>query len=109
MYSDLLYVQVLFLMKSLELHISSLTLEATPLATPFFKSAYTISHLPQLSVSWVDLPSFATLSNIEPNFSNKVFFFNLKLSKNHRNKKLLFFNEKKFRLIRMIFDIENSL
>ena len=41
------------------------------------------------------------------------FFFNLKLSKNHLHKKcapnLLFFNEKKIRNIRMIFDIENSL
>ena len=55
----------------------------------------------------------ATSSKIWPNFCNKVFFFNLKLSKNHLNKKcapnLLFFNAKKIRKIRMIFDIENSL
>ena len=37
-------------------------------------------------MSWVDLPSFATSSKIWPNFSNKV-FLNLKLSKNHLNKK----------------------
>jgi hypothetical protein len=50
-------------------------------------------------VSWVDLPSFASLSKIWPNFSNKV-FFKLKLAaKNHLNQKclpnLLFFIEKK--------------
>ena len=48
--------------------------EATPSATPFFKRAYKISHPPRLYVSWVDLPSFATLSKIWPKFNNKVFF-----------------------------------
>ena len=48
--------------------------EATPSAIPFFKRAYKISHPPQLWVSWIDLPSFASSSKIWPNFSNKVFF-----------------------------------
>ena len=52
--------------------IKSLTSEATPSATPYFKMAYKISHPPQLKVSWVDLPSFATSSKIWPNFSKKV-------------------------------------
>ena len=77
------------------------TSEATPSTTPFFKKAYKISHPPRLYVSWVDLPSFATSSKIWPNFSNKV-FLNLKLSKNHLNKKcapnLIFFNEKKIQI-----------
>jgi hypothetical protein len=49
-------------------------------------------------VSWDDLPSFATSSKSWPNFSNKV-ILDLKLSKNHFNKKcapyLSFFHEKK--------------
>ena len=47
------------------LYVVSLTSEATPLATPFFKRTYKISHTPPI---WVDLPSFATSSKIEPNF-----------------------------------------
>ena len=54
-------------------YLNSLTSEATPSATPYFKRAYKISHPPQLKVSWVDLPSLATSSKIWPNFSNKVF------------------------------------
>ena len=86
--------------------------EATPLATPFFKRAYKISHPPRLWVSWIDLPSFASSSKIWPNFSNKVFFSwsyeKVILTKNVR---LTYYSsmKKKFRKIRMIFDIENSL
>ena len=53
--------------------------EATPSATPVFKRAYKISHPPWLSVSWIDLPSFASSSKIWPNFSN--IFSNLKFLK----------------------------
>ena len=86
--------------------------EATPSATPFFKRAYKISHPPRLWVSWIDLPSFASSSKIWPNFSNKVFFSwsyeKVILTKNVR---LTYYSsmKKKFRKIRMIFDIENSL
>ena len=86
--------------------------EATPSATPFFKRAYKISHPPRLWVSWIDLPSFASLSKIWPNFSNKVFFSwsyeKVILTKNVR---LTYYSsmKKKIRKIRMIFDIENSL
>ena len=51
-------------------------------------------------------------AKIRPDFSKKV-VLNLKLPKNHFNKKcapkILFLNEKKFRKIWMIFDIENLL
>ena len=67
-------------------NLKSLTSKATPLATQFFKRAYKISHFPGLWASWFDLPSFATLSKIWSNFKCKV-FLNLKLSKNHLNKK----------------------
>ena len=86
--------------------------EATPSATLFFKRAYKISHPPRLWVSWIDLPSFASSLKIWPNFSNKVFFSwsyeKVILTKNVR---LTFYSsmKKKFRKIRMIFDIENSL
>ena len=86
--------------------------EATPSATPFFKRTYKISHPPRLWVSWIDLPSFASSSKIWPNFSNKVFFSwsyeKVILTKNVR---LTYYSsmKKKFRKIRMIFDIENSL
>ena len=85
----------------------SLTLEATPLATQFFKRSYKISHNPGLSASLDALPSFAAWSKIGPDFSRKV-VLKLKLPKNHFNKKcapkIL-----KIRKIRMIFVIENSL
>jgi hypothetical protein len=63
------------------------------------------------------LPNFVSssgdgLSRIGHDFSNKV-VQKLKLSINNFYKKCahkqLFFNEKKIRKIRMIFDIENSL
>jgi hypothetical protein len=62
-------------------------------------------------VSLDALPSFAARSKIRPYFT---IISGLKIyQKNHFNKKcapnLLFFNEKKIREIRMIFDIENSL
>ena len=86
--------------------------EATPLATSFFKRAYKISHPPRLWVSWIDLPSFASLSKIWPNFSNKVFFSwsyeKVILTKNVRIT-YYFSMKKKFRKIQVIFDIENSL
>ena len=81
--------------------------KSTPLATLFFKRAYKIIHPPRLWVSWIDLPSFASSSKIWPNFSNKVFF--CWSYKKVRTPNLLFFNKKKFRKIRMIFDIEISL
>ena len=92
--------------------VKSLTSEAMSSATQFFKGAYKISHFPGLQASWVDLPSFATLSKIWPNFKCKL-ILNSKLSKSHLNKKctpnLIFFHEKKIRKIGMIFEIENSL
>jgi hypothetical protein len=73
-------------------------LEATPLATKFFKRAYKINHPAQLKASRVAMPSFAASSKIRPDFSKKV-VSRLKLLKNHYNKKcapkFLFFNEKK--------------
>ena len=58
------------------------------------------------------MPSFETLSKIEPDYSDKK-ILKLKLLKNHFYKKcvpkLFFFNGKKIREIRIIFDIENSL
>ena len=92
--------------------VKSLTSEATHLTTPFFKRAYKISHLPQLWVSWIDLPSFASSSKIWPNFSNKVFFSwsyeKVILTKNVRLSSYSSM-KKKIRKIWMIFDIENSL
>ena len=61
-------------LKNFSLTLVSWGSEATPSATPFFKRAYKISHLPRLWVFWIDLPSFASLSKIWPNFNNKVFF-----------------------------------
>ena len=90
----------------------SLESEATPSATPFFKRAYKISYPPQLSVSWIDLPSFASLLKIWPYFSNKGFFcFCYEKVILTRNVRLTYYSsmKKKFRKIRMIFDIENSL
>ena len=61
------------------------------------------------------LPNFENWSNgdlskIGHHFSNKV-IYKLMLSKNVNNKicapKLIFFNEKKMRKIRIIFDVEN--
>jgi hypothetical protein len=76
------------------------------------KRAYKISRPPRLWVSWVDLPSYASSSKIWPNFNNKVFFSwsyeKVMLTKNVR---LIYYSsmKKKFRKIRMIFDIENSV
>ena len=39
--------------------MKSLTSEATPLATQFYKRSYKISHNPGLLTSWDALPSFA--------------------------------------------------
>jgi hypothetical protein len=78
--------------------LKSLTLEAIPSATQFFKRSYKISHNSGLEASLVALPSFAALSKIRPDFIKKV-VLKLKFSKNHYNKKctpkILFFNEKK--------------
>ena len=56
-------------------------------------------------------PSYDSSSKIRHDFSNTV-VQKLKLTKNNFNKKrapkLLLFIEKKFRKIRLIFDIENS-
>ena len=58
------------------------------------------------------LPSFAAWSKILTILPFEV-ALELKLPKDHFNKKcapkILFLNEKKFRKIRMIFDIENSV
>jgi hypothetical protein len=65
-------------------------------------------------VSLDALPSFAAWSKLGMILPFEV-VLKLKLPKNHFNKKcactpkILFLNEKKFRKIRMIFDIENSL
>ena len=73
--------------------------------------------LPKINCSQMKFPNFLSssgdsLSKIGHDFSNKV-VQKLKLSINHFSKKCahkqLFFNEKKFRKIRTIFDIENSL
>ena len=57
-------------------------------------------------------PSSDGSSKVGRHFSNKV-VLKLKLAKNAFYKKgapkLIFFNEKKIRKIRMIFDLENSL
>ena len=57
-------------------------------------------------------PSADSSSKIGRHFSNKA-VLKLKLAKNAFYKKgapkLIFFNEKKIRKIRMIFDVENSL
>jgi hypothetical protein len=57
-------------------------------------------------------PSADSSSKIGRHFSNKA-VLKLKLANNAFYKKgapkLIFFNKKKFRKIRMIFDIENSL
>ena len=57
-------------------------------------------------------PSSDSLSKIGRHFSNKA-VLKLKLAKNAFYKKgapkLTFYNEKKIRKIRMIFDVENSL
>ena len=57
------------------------------------------------------MPSFAALSKIKHDFSNKV-VLKLKLQKNYFNIKcapeFLFFLEKKFRMIQMIFYLKNS-
>ena len=86
--------------------------EATHSATQFFKRAYKIGHPLRLYAFRVALPSFAVSSKIRPAFNKKV-FLKLKLTKNHFSKKcapkFLFFNEKKIRKIRMIFNVENSL
>ena len=98
--------------ESARLTLVSWESKATSSATPFFKRAYKISHPPRLWVSWIDLSSFASSSKIWPNFSNKVFFSwsyeKVILTKNVR---LTYYSsmKKKFRKIRMIFDIENSL
>ena len=72
---------------------------------------------PKINCSQIKLPNFVSssgdgLSNIGHDFSNKV-VQKLKLSINHFYKKCahkqLFFNGKKVRKIRTIFDIENSL
>ena len=71
----------------------------------------------KINCSQMKLPNFVSpsgdgSSKIGHDFSNKV-VQKLKLSINHFYKKCahkqIFFNEKKFRKIRMIFDIENSL
>jgi len=72
---------------------------------------------PRINCSQVKLPNFGSPSSdisskIGRHFRNKT-FFKIKLSKNAFYKKggpkLIFFNKKKIRKIRMIFDIENSL
>ena len=68
------YCQVKGWWKSLDtFKVVSWESDPTPSATPFFKRAYKISHPPQLWASWIDLPSFASLLKIWPNFSNKSF------------------------------------
>ena len=73
--------------------IKSLSTEATPLATQFFKRAYKISHPPQLQGCRIALPSFAASSKIGPDFSKKV---GLKLELKCAPK-FLFFDEKNIR------------
>ena len=72
---------------------------------------------PRINCSQMKLPNFwspsgDSSSKIGHDFSNKV-VQKLKLSINHFYKKCvhkqIFFNEKKLREIRMIFDVENSL
>ena len=72
---------------------------------------------PKINCRQMKLPNFVSSSSdgsskIGHDFSNKV-VQKLKLSINHFYKKCapkqLFFNEKKFRKIQTIFDIENSL
>ena len=72
---------------------------------------------PRINCSQMKLPNFGSPSSdgsskIGRHFSNKV-VQKLKSAKNAFYKKgapkLIFFNEKKNRKIRMIFDIENSL
>ena len=92
--------------------VVSWELEMTLSATPFFKRAYKISHSLQLWVSWIDLPSFTSLSKIWPNFSNKVFLsWSYEKVIFTKNVRLTYYSsmKKKIRKIRMIFDIENSL
>ena len=77
--------------------LESLISEATPSAIQFFKRSYKISHHPQLYASQDALPSFATSSKIEPDFSKKS-YFKIEVTKKNFNKKcapkLLFFNKK---------------
>ena len=72
---------------------------------------------PRIKYSQMKLPNFGSpsgdsLSKIGRHFSNKA-VLKLKAAKKAFYKKdapkLIFFNEKKIRKIRMIFDIENSL
>ena len=49
--------------------VKSLTSEATPLATQFFKKSYKISNNPGLQVSLDALPSFAVRSKIGQDFT----------------------------------------
>ena len=93
-------------------NLVSLTSEATLWRPNFSKGLTKLAILPDYNHPGLLLPSFATLSKIGPDFSNKK-VLKLKLPKNNFNKKcapkLLFFNEKKIRKIRIIFGIENSL
>ena len=49
-------------LREFQLRVKSLTSEATPSATQFFKRSYKISHSPELYASWDALPSFASSS-----------------------------------------------
>ena len=95
-----------------DFRLKSLTLEATPLATQFFKRSYKISNNPGLWASLDALSSFAAWSKIRHDFTiwNG---FKIEVAKNLFNKKcalkILFPNEKKIKKIGMIFDIDNSL
>ena len=90
----------------------SLTSKATPSAASFFKRAHKILILTDYKCPGLirlALPSYQKFGLILV----IKFFLNLKLSKNHLNKKCLpnlsFFNEKNITKVRMILEIENSL